>query len=245
MIDFDISFFIDNILNVSTEDLEEKLIEDFGFNKYASIFYYGNTSSPIFIFAHIDTFNTKRFGKIFEKYIYPLEIIIKKEKIIALNNMHNIYHASLGGDDRCGVYLLLLLKNIFNNKLFYLLQNDEENASYITKNIFSDDLFKNKILISIDADKNNIIKSYIKHENFYKFIDYLANKYNMVLKEKKENNYSIIDYLGDKYYDAINVGCGYFKQHTKDEYINLNLMQNSLLFLIDLIKSILNSHGKA
>lgn len=224
--------FINKYLNVPTIDIIELLTEKYHFHNVKNVYFKGNSTANIFICAHIDTLNKKYYGSI-ENEIYPLDIIYDERKIY-LNKIYYQNHPFLknkivlGGDDRCGVYILLKLydffENVFPNNVFYfLIDNEEINGGEYIKYVFDKNIFDNKIIISMDLRGNEMIFYHEYHSNkeLAKVFRYFFEKDGYIIREKYPDRFCIIDYIQkvNKNIFGVNIGCGYYKEHTMEEYI--------------------------
>ena len=225
-----VDFFIEEILNVPTSYISELLLNKYHFNKIDNVYFKGNSDSLIYLCAHIDTFNKKLYGNL-EDEIYPLDIIVDENKIY-LNEKRRVV---LGGDDRCGVYILLELLEYSDNFFFFMVDNEEIGESRRI-NIFDKKMFDGKIIITVDTI-SNILIPHKYDDNFLKLLKYFFPDFKIV--GKRENRFSILDYIKSDF-KGFNIGCGFYNEHTNKEYILFDQVLNTLNLLKRFILSFKN-----
>lgn len=174
----------------------------------------------IILTAHIDTVHTQRI-KTVKEYKYK-------------NNTYITSDAGIGGDDRCGVYMILqLLENGYKPGI--ILCDKEESGG-----IGSSDFIK-----TINAKKNKKIKDRLKKTQFMIELDRM-NSSDAVYYSC--DNRDFIDYIEDEigYKEAfgsfsdienmmkplgvagVNLSCGYYNQHTTEEYVIFEEMMKTI-----------------
>jgi hypothetical protein len=213
-----VNSFIDEILNVPTSYISELLLNEYHFNKINNVYFRGNSDSLIYLCSHIDTYNKKMYGNL-EDEIYPLDIINDGNKIY-LNEKRKVV---LGGDDRCGVYILLNLLE-YSDKFFFFMIDNEEIGESKRINIFDKNLFENKIIITVDTI-SNILIPYKYDDNFLKLLKYFFKDFKIT--DKRKNRVSILDYIKFNF-RGFNIGCGFYNEHTNKEYIIFEEVLNTL-----------------
>ena len=201
-----------------------------------SRYIYGEGDIPICLTAHLDTvFNSNR------------------NKNISIKNNIISSPEGLGGDDRVGVYMILkIIKEYKCNVLF--LEDEECGHSgavhfiagpykemFVNHNNFCIDLDMagSKILTFYETTNKEFQKDVIGVLSDYKVRDPKLGASDLIELtigwEKEGRN-------GKQYYEgtniaSFNIGVGYYKEHTLDEYVNFNEVKMS----IDDIKLIINN----
>lgn len=180
-------------------------------------FLYAEGNIPLLVVAHMDT--------VFEKP--PRKVLYVKKKDMLFNPT-----SGLGGDDRCGIYAITeILKEYRPHVLF---TEDEEIGCVGAKKTIQK-LPKPNVKYIIEFDRrgsddcvfydcgNNAFMNYI--ESFGFITDY--------------GTYSDISVLGSSWDIAsVNLSSGYYKEHTKGEYIIFHELQNTIKRAISMIKDI-------
>jgi len=192
---------IQEVLRIMSNDSRYEVISD-GDNY---IFCVPNTKNitPFLYVSHMDTVRTA-----------TTEIDIKQSG-------NAIYNAGgiLGGDDRCGVYILLRLKDEMEHPPFLLFTNYEEcghmGVSEFVKSGYLDDHI-GLINAFFEWDRRGI-SEYVTYNDNEKAFDSRMLELGL---EKKCGSYSDIKTLSNKYLVAsANLAAGYFNQHTASEYV--------------------------
>lgn len=235
MNDRDLEFLI-HILNMDTKSLGEYIVEEWGFINNGNVYIAGNSNSNVVVYAHIDTINKKYYGEL-EKELYPLMIAYDDDTGILKLGYDDNYVKCLGGDDRAGVFILLKLREIFQNSLLYLLiDNEESRGLEEAMKLIDDSLYTNKIVFAFDRRGREIVLDYIKNRNLVRLLARFFDGYRFVMKEN--NRFSILDYMNEKYLDGTNIGVGYYREHTPLEIINTLYTYKTLSCAINLLYAI-------
>lgn len=186
----------------------QKLKETHGkvINKDGFIFAQG--TFPVLLVAHLDTVHKELPQKI--EYDKVMDILSSPQGI--------------GGDDRCGVYMILEVIKKYNCSVLFC--EDEEigciGAEKFTKSDISKNLEFNYIIEFDRKGKNDAVFYDCANEEFEAFIT----------KEFFKTNWGsfsdisvIAPHLGCA---AVNLSCGYYNAHTKEEYVVMSEMQTSI-----------------
>ena len=171
-------------------------------------FVFAKGTFPVLLVAHLDTVHNE----------LP-NIITFDPQTQALSSSNGI-----GGDDRCGVYMILEIIKKYNCSVLFC--EDEEiggkGAEKFTKTKLSKNLSFNYIIEFDRKGSNDAVFYDCDNPDFTKFIT----------KEFYETAYGtfsdisvIAPYLGCA---AVNLSCGYYKAHTKDEYVVFSEMEDSI-----------------
>ena len=181
---------------------------------------YAKGTVPVLLTAHMDTVH-KEPVKDFYEYIDD-----KRDHIISSPQ-------GIGGDDRCGIYMILEI--IKEQKCSVLFCEDEESggqgSTKFCKTEFINELADLKYLIELDRMNGTDAVFYdCENDDFTEFITT-----NTGYKEAY-GTFSDISHLAPACgVAAVNLSCGYYSAHTLYEEVNVEEMLNT----IDVIKHLL------
>lgn len=184
-----------------------EVIEDTGF-------IYSKGNFPVLICAHMDTVHKE----------LPSEIIYDKGKISSPQG--------IGGDDRCGIYMCMeILREIDCHVAFF---EDEEIGG-----VGSDKFCRTEIARNIDV--NYIIELDRSGENDAVFYSQYNPQFeNFITETYWKTQYGtftdICNICPEIGVAGVNLSCGYYRQHTKNEYVVLKEMKRNIKEVINLIK---------
>jgi hypothetical protein len=178
-------------------------------------FLYAQGTFPVLLVAHLDTVHDK----------LPTEILYDSKSNILTSPQ------GIGGDDRCGVYMILEIIKHFNCSVLFC--EDEEKMG-----VGADKFTEAKLTSSIDF--NYIIEFDRKNANDAVFYDCNNPDFEeFITKEFYKTNWGsfsdisiIAPYLGCA---AVNLSCGYYNPHTTAEYINLTEMNQSIAAALNIL----------
>ena len=128
----------------------------------------------------------------------------------------------IGGDDKCGVYVCLEMFNRFEvlKGAFFV----EEEIGMLGSKEADDDFFKNVgYAIQFDAPSSNWISEVCSGVKL--FDEEFKSEIKDTLNECGYTNFSVdpftdVNQLAKKYdFNCLNLGCGYYRQHTNSEYV--------------------------
>lgn len=179
-------------------------------------FLYAQGDFPVLLVAHLDTVHTQ----------LPTEIIYD-------NKTDSIYSPQgIGGDDRCGVYMVLEVIKKFNCSVLFC--EDEEigcvGAEKFTNTDFSRNLEFNYIIEFDRRGKNDAVFYDCANDAFEEFItkDFFKTAYGSF------SDISVIaPYLGCA---AVNLSCGYYNAHTTKEYVVMHEMEEVIRQVCKILK---------
>jgi di/tripeptidase len=170
-------------------------------------FVFAKGSFPVLLVAHLDTVHEN----------LPTEII---EENGTLSSPQGI-----GGDDRCGVYMIFEVIKKFNCSVLFC--EDEELGSIGAKKFVKSNASNNldfNYIIEFDR-KGSIDAVFYKCKN-KEFEDFITSDY----FKTNIGTGSDICHLAPRFNcAAVNLSCGYYSMHTLDEYIVLEEMHDSIL----------------
>ena len=170
-------------------------------------FLYAEGNAPYMLVAHLDTVHQK------------LPSIICKSK-----NGYMMSPQGIGGDDRCGVYIILSLLNRLSFKPYVLFTMDEEigghGASAFNAYI-KDNKPSLKYIVEYDRKGSNDCVFYnCDNKEFIAHVE----KFGFKTAYGTFTDISIIaPYLGVA---AVNISCGYYNPHMTHEYVSVRDMLN-------------------
>lgn len=204
-----------------------KLIEEYGEENVVSIEAYivakGNV--PITLVAHLDTVHDR---------LTTLKEITVNGDIISSSY-------GIGGDDRCGVYIISKLAER-NNKPNIILTTDEEIGRIGAKVLCGTndiELVRNsKYIIELDRRGNNDAVFYDCDNQ--DFIDYIIDEFRF---EFARGSYSDISNIAPKLnIAAVNLSSGYYNAHTIEEYINFQDVKDIYKRVSEMIDNLPNKY---
>lgn len=210
------------VCKMTQKDLKEyakNTLLKFGYQKVtvADGFIYAQGELPILLVAHLDTVHKE----------LPKTIYYDKIKQI-LSSPEGI-----GGDDRCGVYMIFEI--IKHHKCSVLFCEDEEigaqGAEKFIRSKASHGLEFNYIMEFDRKGSNDAVFYDCNNDEFEKFIT--KGFYKTAF-----GSFSDISVIApDLGCAAVNLSCGYYNAHTKDEYVVWGEMQKSILEACNIISS--------
>ena len=178
--------------------------------------------------SHIDLINDKRRLDIVENV---------KGDLIAYNPLTN-EQTGIGGDDKCGVFVCLSLfleMDILKGAFFV-----EEEIGMLGSREACEEFFKNVgYAIQFDAPSANWITEVCSGVKI--FDDEFKDNVKTVLSEggytKFSNDpFTDVNQLAQKFdFNCLNLGCGYYQQHSDREYVVVDEVEKSLKMGYNLI----------
>lgn len=172
-------------------------------------------SLAILVCAHLDTVHKE----------LPKEIVYKSGTISSPQG--------IGGDDRCGVYMILqILKELDVSVAFF----EDEEIGGVGSSKFAKSkhcwLLKDQIQYVIELDRKGNRDAVFYDCANYEFIDFVTQKF---WKEAFGSFTDICHICPELNAAGVNLSCGYYKAHTTDEYVNLKEMETAIRETINLI----------
>ena len=200
------------ICKMSQEDLKiyltSKLVETHDVVITGDGFVYAKGEFPVLLVAHLDTVH-KELPKTFE-YDKVNDILSSPEGI--------------GGDDRCGVYMILDIIKRYNCSVLFC--EDEEiggvGAEKFVSTKLADGLTFNYIMEFDRRGHNDAVFYNCDNVEFERFItsDYYKTAY---------GSFSDISVIAPALkVAAVNLSCGYYNAHTNTEYVVFSEMERSI-----------------
>ena len=173
-------------------------------------FVFAKGTIPILLVAHMDTVHDR----------LPNLIVYDKEK----DSMS--CSEGIGGDDRCGIYMILEIIKNYNCSVLFC--EDEESGGIGARKFIETDLAKelvSKFNYAIELDRkgsNDAVFYDCDNEDFEEFIttDFYKTAW---------GSFSDISVVAPFLKcAAVNLSCGYYNAHTKNEYVVLGEMERSI-----------------
>lgn len=205
------------MLKLDQAGLKKTMTEFLTANKYKPIvgdgFVYAKGDIPIMLVAHLDTVHKS----------VPRDIYYDEKQDVMWSPQ------GIGGDDRCGVYIITKLIEEF--RPYVLFTEDEEiggvGAKKVVETIIAPDV---KFIIEIDRRGSNDCVFYdCDNKDFTKYIESFGFKTAI-------GTFSDICTLSDHWEVAsVNLSSGYYNEHTSNEIIKLEDMEKTY----DRVKKIL------
>lgn len=207
------------------EHLTKTLVNN-GYRVYSADKWVFALGSDVLLTAHMDTVHKELVDEIVEYEKDGKHFITSPQGI--------------GGDDRCGIYMIL--KVIENGYRPTILFCDEEEIGGIGSREFVSqaedieeiqDVMKSiRFMVELDrANSMDAVYYSCANPDFVQFID------ETISYKEAFGSFSDIENLMRPYGVAgVNLSCGYYKQHTLDEYVIVEEMMNTLqktMYLLD------------
>lgn len=198
------------VLQKTQSELKDLVTEYLKINKYKPIvgdgFVYAKGEIPIMLVAHLDTVHKFK----------PKDIYYDAEQDVMWSPQ------GIGGDDRCGVYIITKLIEQF--RPYILFTEDEEvgglGAKKTVETLMAPDL---KFIIEVDRRGSDDCVFYdCDNKDFTKYIESFGFKTAI-------GTYSDICTLSDHWEIAsVNLSSGYYHEHTTNEIIKLKDMEKTI-----------------
>lgn len=171
-------------------------------------FVYAQGKMPVLLVAHLDTVHQT----------LPYVIHYDTDK----DSMSSPY--GIGGDDRCGVYMVLEIVKRFNCSVLFC--EDEEIGGIGAEKFIETDLAKElKFNYIIEFDRKGSNDAVFYECDNPEFTEFITKEFYKEAYGTFSDISVLAPYLGCA---AVNLSCGYYNAHTKDEYVVLSEMANSI-----------------
>jgi putative aminopeptidase FrvX len=181
------------------------------------------------VVSHIDTVHKNHTNLI--KDNKRLEIKESEDGILTAINPNTGLQTGIGGDDKCGVFVCLSMFKYFDNLkgAFFV----EEEIGMKGSREADENFFKNVgYAIQFDAPSANWISEVCSGVKLFDadFKEKITN----ILSEGGYHKFSIdpftdVNQLAQKFdFNCLNLGCGYYQQHTDKEYVVVEEVEKSL-----------------
>ena len=177
---------------------------------------------PVLLTAHMDTVHKKQVSNI--KY-YTDKV---SGKIIATSSV------GIGGDDRCGIYMALKILDKVNCSVLFC--EDEEIGSVGAKKFVATELcksLKGKFKYIIELDRANSNDAVFYDDDNKEFHEFVTKEF---FREDWGTWSDICTLSPALEISSVNLSCGYYRQHTVNEYVVMEEMYRSIEETIKLLK---------
>lgn len=179
-------------------------------------FVYAQGVYPVLLVAHMDTVHKK----------LPKNIVHKGNKISSPNG--------IGGDDRCGVYMILEIVKKYNCSVLFC--EDEEIGC-----VGAEKFTRTNLAESLKRQFNYIVEFDRRGENdavFYDcenpdFEEFVTREFFKTAWGSFSDISTVAPFLECA---AVNLSCGYYNAHTKDEYVMWNQMETVIAEAMKLLE---------
>lgn len=209
---------LEKIFKLRQADLKSALNRELKINGYQTIckpgFLFAQGTHPVLLVAHLDTVHRTPV----------VDICYSKDGTILMSPQ------GIGGDDRCGVYMILeLIKKV---KCSVLFCEDEEIGGvgarlFVESGIKVDDI--NYIVEFDRKDDDDCVFYDCDNKEFTKFVEAVGFKTAI-------GSYSdISDIAPHLKRAAVNLSCGYYNAHTLHEYVDLKVVKRNIERALELI----------
>lgn len=203
-------------------DLLPTKLEELGYEEIISGdgYIYARGSVPVLLTAHMDTVHTSRIVDFYEN------IDAKGNHILASPQ-------GIGGDDRCGIYMILQIAK--THKCSILFCEDEEVGGKGSRKFITTSLAKElkELKYMIELDRANSKDAVFYSCDNKKFTSFICD--NTGYKETW-GSFSDISVLAPAAgIAAVNLSCGYYCAHQLAEKVNVEEMMNT----IEVVKALL------
>ena len=179
-------------------------------------FVYAEGEFPVLLIAHLDTVHDK----------LPTSILYDVE------NGTMSSPNGIGGDDRCGVYMILSIIKRYNCSVLFC-EDEEHGLVGATKFIKSQTAKRADCNYMIEFDrkgKNDAVFYSCDNSDFEKFI---TEKFYKKAYGIFSDISAVAPYIGRA---AVNLSCGYYNPHTLKEYVNLEEMEQSIEYACKILE---------
>jgi len=187
------------------------------------------------VVSHMDTVHRSHTEYVINKERLD---IVEDDGILTARHPNSEIQTGIGGDDKCGVYVCLEMFNELNilKGAFFV----EEEIGMLGSREADDRFFDNVgYAIQFDAPSDNWISEVCSGVKL--FDEDFKEEITQTLNESGYTKFSIdpftdVHQLATKYdFNCLNLGCGYYRQHTDSEYVVIEEVSNSLKVGIKLI----------
>jgi len=201
---------------------------------------------PCFV-AHLDTVHQK-VDMVVEEEMLPNA---QGELKLALKAYEEISGkpTGIGGDDKAGVFICLeLLRELESCKIF--LPVAEETGCHGSKKANPDFFTNVSYAIQFDSTENNTMsKTLMGTPLFEEDGDFIGKVKNLInehgLTEWRHHPYTDTMILSQKFdFSCLNFAAGYYRYHTKDEYVVIEDVKNTLNLAKKVVKTLGNEKHK-
>lgn len=147
----------------------------------------------------------------------------------------------IGGDDKCGIYLILKMleeKSLIN---FVFSVQEESGAKGIQEVIKLNEIFNSSYGIVLDRKNNRDIickKNYYGVDEFDEDISKIGEKFGF---KSTRGGFSDSNHIRNKI-SCVNLSCGYYEPHTENEYVSLEDLATTFDFVKEIMSSVTKNY---
>lgn len=193
-------------------------------------FIYARGNEKILLTAHMDTVHNESLKK---------TVTVKKEKDKANKVTRHIISSpqGIGGDDRCGIYMIIQIVEKTDLRPYILFCEEEEVGGIGSRKFCNTDyineLREMRFLIELDrAHADDLVYYDDDNKEWHKFCEDVTGYC------EDWGSFSDISHLSPACeISSVNISCGYYNAHTLNEYVVFEEMENSIKKTIDLINA--------
>jgi hypothetical protein len=201
---------IEKILKSPQNILKQQLAKDLNRIGYTPLlnkgFIYAKGTIPVLLVAHLDTVH---------KHMPEIICYSHNNRILMSPN-------GIGGDDRCGVYMIM---EIAKTHKCHILFTEDEECGGIGATAFVDSDIKPDVNYIIEFDRkgsNDAIFYNDSNEEFQKYITSFGFK-------TEFGSFSDISIIAPRLgISAVNLSSGYYNPHSKSEYIDILVVRKNI-----------------
>lgn len=178
-------------------------------------FLYAKGDVPVLLVAHMDT--------------------VHKEQCKDINNNNGKLSSpqGIGGDDRCGVFIIMNIVKELHCSV--LLCEDEEKGCIGAHKFVKTDYIKNlDVNYMIEFDRKGSNDAVFYHCGNEDFINFVEDVTNFKFATGSVSDISIL--MPEANLSAVNLSCGYYNAHTTNEYVMYDEMTDTIEAAKTLIK---------
>lgn len=199
-----------DIIQMNQADLKEYLdlhLQDLGYSTFSKKgFLYAEGDIPVLLVAHLDTVHNEK-----------AEIICFSEDMRYVMSPQGI-----GGDDRCGVYMIMQLIRDF--KCHVLFCEDEETGGR-GANKFVASKLKPRVNFIVEMDRRGSNDAVFYRCDNPEFTDFVLG----FGFEENHGTFSDISVIAPPLNTAaVNISAGYYNEHRLHEYIDMLAVENNI-----------------
>ena len=202
----------EKICRMTQEELKDYVSNEL-FKTHREVYYgdgyvYAQGKFPVLLVAHLDTVHDK------------------VPSLILYDKLKDSYSSpqGIGGDDRCGVYMIFQVIKQFNCSVLFC--EDEENGGIGAKKFIKTDLAKElKFNYAIEFDRRGKNDAVFYDCDNTDFEDFITENFFRTAWGSYSDISTVAPFLKCA---AVNLSCGYYGAHTTGEYVVMNEMEKSI-----------------
>lgn len=220
----DVIYFVKNYL--------DKIGVNYSLDRYGNIYGMNYPNKPI-LSAHMDAVGND-IDRNLAKFV---EIVNTKD------GEHLIGRGNIGGDDKCGIYIILEYLTNISKEINFIFSVGEEfsrecGIPYVISTIKDNEIFKSApyCLVLDRKGANDILCSLNKYGSVY-FENQLleiGKNYGYNINKGTYSDANILRY----FMNCANLSVGYYNAHSRYEYVSLDNLQNAFNYVCDIVSNI-------